>query len=136
MKASEITITFSESPAWVRWICRFVDEDCWVAVDKFLRSLGAPDLGYYKTDFTTVFEDGFKYSGTIDLDQNFVGLKDHIIRYLKTAAGQKPGHLTDEQWQMILNRIRPREDRKQEATMILLNYFDTDIRVENATTPL
>lgn len=78
--------------------------------DRLLRKIAehGPDLGYYKTDFVIEFENDDTYEGRFDverLDRGLPDLRKHVREFVSFYAGlRKPAHLTDKQYQTIIQR--------------------------------
>jgi hypothetical protein len=83
-----------------------------------------PDLGYYKTDFAITFEDGSVYEGRFDVerwDKGHPDLRKHVREFVEFYAGlRKPAHLTDKQYQTIVQRAGA--DGPNEYKAFLANY--------------
>lgn len=98
------------------------------AILSYGRHTAPKDGGYDKTAFKITFADGYIYSGRVDLqhwdvepDTNSTSLADHIRHHCLVYSGQKKmDRWTDQQYQIILNRLTP-EERADKAEF-LLNY--------------
>ncbi len=56
-------------------------------------------LGYYKTDFKILFDDGEEYAGRYDIGADEPNLSSHVQRFCLIYSGQlRPSHFTDEIW--------------------------------------
>ena len=79
-------------------------------------------LGYYKTDFTLVFDDGTQYKGRYDIGSDAPDLTTHIRSFALAYSGRShPSRMSAIAWADYLNRQVSPESRKYFAG-ILDNY--------------
>ena len=66
--------------------------------------IGAPKLGYHKTDFVLTYEDGETYKGRYDIKRNdYISLEEHVQSFCECYGGvKKPKHFDDGQWALWL----------------------------------
>ncbi len=100
---SKVELTFTESP---HFKCSTVTPktfDSMGAVNSFLRSQhyrNAPDLGYYKTDFTITWADGNIYQGRFDIGSDREDLTAHVKSFCSVySLRYRPQHFKDNHWE-------------------------------------
>jgi len=95
IKVKSISFPFSESNE----VNTKITFSCFAAANAHLRGVEKPDLGYYKTDFVVVFEDGREYKGRYDIGSDYPTLEEHIISFCSTySLRHRPAHFKDEHW--------------------------------------
>ncbi|WP_182004625.1 LPD25 domain-containing protein [Priestia aryabhattai] len=95
----------------------------------------APNDGCYdKTKFTVTFEDGQTYTGRMDIEYKHFGnytLSGHIIDHCTFYTGEnKPSHMTDEEYQLHVDRAEMKESYK-----FFLDTYQLEDEEEGITPP-
>lgn len=123
-----ITVTRATGPTALCGKSRlFAGLDCWGHVAAHLggRSfLADHEFGTdAKHDFAIVFADGHRYDGTISCRADDVNcdVRAHVLAHLNFAAGERPAHLSAEDFALYQSHISP---AKRSAAQALLATYD------------
>lgn len=119
IKVKSIRFPFSECPS----INTKKEFNSWDAAESHLFQCGEwNQLGYYKTDFLILFEDGHKYQGRYDIGSDEPTLRAHVVRVCEMMADRKwPAHLSQDQ----INHYRKYTNPK--VYVDLLDNYDIDL---------
>lgn len=78
----------------------------WGAADRAVLAVAGDmtDRGYYKTDFTVTFADGYVYQGRLNVNANEWSVSAHILAQCEFGTGLHcPAHLTPAQYKQHLS---------------------------------
>lgn len=86
IKVAQITFPFSESG--VESLEKAYSN--WSAAEVALARIKPPKIGYYKTDFRILYEDGEVYKGRYDIGSDAPTLREHILGFVERAKDKHP----------------------------------------------